>query len=146
MKVSVKKLNLKSQKQFEILDITPKVVEAIKESGISDGTVTVFAPHTTAAIKINHNEPLLIQDLMHMLYRLIPVDISYSHDTFEMHSGVEPGERSNGHAHVKAFLMNSSETIPIKSKELVMGPRQSIFFVEFDGGRARSVVITVMGE
>jgi secondary thiamine-phosphate synthase enzyme len=146
MKIVTQKLNLKSQKQFEIIDITGKIRDVIKESGIADGTVNVFAPHSTAAIKINHNEPLLIQDLMHMLYRLVPVDISYSHDTFEMRSEVTPGERSNGHAHVKAFLLHASETIPLKSRELVIGPRQNVFFVELDGARARNVVITVTGE
>lgn len=146
MKITHTKFTLKSKNQFEIIDITKEVAQAIKDSGISEGLVSVFAPHTTAAIKINHNEPLLIQDLMHAMYRLVPLDQSYAHDTFEMRSEDTPEERSNGHAHVKSFILNASETIPVKNKQMVLGERQSILFVELDGGRDRGVVITVMGE
>jgi secondary thiamine-phosphate synthase enzyme len=146
MKTFTSKLNLKTQKQFEIIDITSKVAESVKSAGITSGTVTVFAPHSTASIKINHYEPLLLQDLMKTLYRLVPVDLTYAHDAFESRLGVAAEERSNGHAHVKAFLLGASEIVPIEKAKMLLGPRQNIFFVELDGGRARSVLVTVMGE
>lgn len=139
-------LTIDTTTQFEILDITGEVEKAVAKSRIKSGVVVVFCPHTTAAIRVNHNEPLLKQDIMKMLYRLAPIDINYAHDFFEMRSKVAPDERSNGHAHVKAFLLGDSETVPVEGGKLLLGPRQSIFFVELDGGRKRKVIIQILGE
>ncbi len=146
MKTKLQKIFITTKKQFEVIDITEEVIEAVVNSKVNEGQVTVFAPHTTASIRLNHNEPLLIQDIMKMLYRIAPVDINYSHDIFEIRQNVDANERSNGHAHVKAFLLGSSETIPIQKGKIVKGEKQSIFLVEFDGGRDRTIVIQVMGE
>lgn len=144
--ITLEKLKIKSQKQFELIDVTDKVKSAVDSSGITKGIVNVFSSHTTAAIRINHNEPLLIQDFMKMIYRLVPVDMNYSHDLFEIRSGIEAGERSNGHAHVKAFLLGSSETIPVSDRKMQLGGKQSIFLVELDGARDREVSVLVSGE
>ena len=141
-----KKIQLETKKQFEIVDITSHVKGAVLESKIKNGIALVYCPHTTAGVRLNHNEPLLIQDIMKMLYRLVPVDISYSHDLFEVRQNVAPNERSNGNAHVKAFLLGSSETLPINEGALALGGKQSVFFVEFDGGRAREAHIKIIGE
>lgn len=146
MKTKIQKIQLTSQKQFEVIDITSKAEEVVKSSGIVNGIAVIFSPHTTASVKINHNEPLLLQDIMKLLYRTAPVDINYAHDLFEIRTKVEEEERSNGHAHVKAFLLGSSETIPIEDSVLSLGDKQSIFFVELDGGRERHVVVRVMGD
>jgi len=139
----IEKLKLKSQKQFELIDITEQVKSAVSKSGLKNGTVTVFTPHTTASVRLNHNEPLLLQDLMKMLYRLVPIDENYSHDLFEIRTGIKANERSNGHAHVKAFLLGSSETVPVENGQMLLGDRQSIFFVELDGAREREAVVSV---
>ncbi len=144
--IKIEKLKIKSQKQFELIDVTDKVKSVVDSSGITKGIVNVFSPHTTAAIRINHNEPLLIQDFMKMIYRLVPVDMNYSHDLFEIRSGIEAGERSNGHAHVKAFLLGSSETIQVSDRKMQLGGKQSIFLVELDGARDRVVCVQVLGE
>jgi len=83
---------------------------------------------------------------MKALYRLIPIDISYGHDLFEVRQNVAPNERSNGHAHVKAFLLGSSESLIVEQNSPVLGSRQSLFFLELDGGRQREVYIKVIGE
>ncbi len=139
-----KQITIVTKKQFELVDITGHVKEVLLESGVQNGTVFVYNPHTTAAIRINHNEPLLVQDVMRMLYRIIPIDANYSHDLFEMREQVATNERSNGHAHVKAFLLGSSETVPVVEGALLMGEKQSIFFVELDGGRTRNVHIQII--
>lgn len=146
MKSKTEKLKLISKKQFEVIDITTQVESILRISGLNTGFVNIFVPHTTASVKINHNEPLLLQDIMKMLYHIAPVDINYSHDLFEIRTGVEVGERSNGHAHVKAFLLGSSETIPFAKNQMMLGEKQSIFFVELDGGRNREVVVQILGE
>jgi len=83
---------------------------------------------------------------MKMLYRLAPVDINYSHDFFEIRAQLRDDERSNGHAHVKSFLLGASEAVPIEGRQLVLGDRQSIFFVELDGGRERRAFVQIIGE
>jgi len=142
----LKKIQLETKKQFEITDITYHVQKSVEGSGVKNGIVVIFCPHTTGAVRLNHNEPLLMQDIMKALYRLAPVDLSYSHDLFEVRQNIAPNERSNGHAHVKAFLLGSSETLPIEKSTLLIGPRQSVFFVELDGGRSREVYIKILGE
>jgi len=146
MKIFQKKLSLETKKQFELLDLTTQVQQAIVESDIKEGTALVFCPHTTAAVRLNHNEPLLIQDFMKTLYRLVPLDISYSHDLFEVRQNVAPNERSNGHAHVKSFLLGSSESLIVEKGQALLGQKQSLFFVEMDGGRTREVIVKIMGE
>ncbi len=141
-----KTLFLETKKQFELVDLTTHIKTAVLEAKIKNGIVSVFCPHTTASIRLNHNEPLLIQDIFKTLYRLVPIDANYSHDLFEVRQSVAPNERSNGHAHVKAFLMGSSETLPVKSGELALGAKQSVFFVDFDGGRTRQVHLAILGE
>lgn len=141
-----KELALETTTQFELIDITSEVRETVSRSRIDSGLVSVFTPHTTAAIRINHNEPLLKQDIMKMLYRLAPIDINYAHDFFEIRTNVKADERSNGHAHVKAFLLGTSESVPVAKGKMILGERQSIFFVELDGGRKRRVIIEVIGE
>ncbi len=146
MKTFFKKISLESKKQFEILDVTEQVRHAVSESMVKSGIAVVYSPHTTAAIRLNHNEPLLIQDLMKTMYRLVPIDISYSHDLFEVRQQVAPNERSNGHAHIKTFLMGSSQEVIIEQGNMLLGGKQSLFFLEFDGGRNREIWVKIIGE
>ncbi len=140
-----KKLEITTSKQFEIFDITKNVAKVVSDSKIKNGIVTIFAPHTTASIRINHFEPLLLQDIMKTMYRLAPMESNYAHDFFEIRTEIASGERSNGHAHVKAFLMGASQTVPVVDAKMTLGHRQSVFLVEVDGGRKRNYIVTVMG-
>jgi secondary thiamine-phosphate synthase enzyme len=146
MITQTKKIQLETKKQFEIMDITPQAKAAVLEAKVKSGVAVIFCPHTTAGIRLNHNEPLLMQDIMEALYRLVPIDTSYSHDLFEVRQNVAPNERSNGHAHVKAFLLGSSETLLVENSQLLLGQKQSLFFVEMDGGRPREIYIKILGE
>lgn len=146
MKSFLKKVPIVTKKQFELVSITQMAQQAVTESGIANGLVIAFVPHTTAAIRLNHNEVLLMQDIMKALYRLIPMELSYSHDLFELKQSHEASERSNGHAHVKAFLLGSSEQLIVDSGKLLLGQQQTLFFVELDGGRSRQVFFKVIGE
>ena len=141
-----KKIFIETQKQFEMIDITHHVKKAVEETKMTHGIVSIFCPHTTAAVRLNENEPLLVQDIMKTLYKLVPIDASYSHDLFEVRSNLSPSERSNGHAHLKSFLLGASETLPVEKSQVIIGHKQSIFFVELDGGRSREVYVKVLGE
>lgn len=145
MKTFRQKINLESTTQIEFLDITEKVEETVEKSGIREGQVLVYSPHTTGSIVVNHNEPMLIQDFMRVLYRLVPVSDRYSHDLFEINRSNVSDGRSNGHSHCKAMLLGTSQSLPLEKGRLILTEKQSIFFVEMDGARKREVIIQIIG-
>lgn len=146
MGTKTKKIELQTEKQLEFIDVTSMVEEVVEGSGIKSGTVTVFSPHTTGSIVVNHNEPMLLQDMTRMLYKLVPIDERYSHDMFELTKHNKSDGRSNGHSHCKSMFLGSSESIPFEKGQLLLGDRQNIFFVELDGGRKRDFIVQVIGE
>lgn len=145
MKIYKKTINIKSTNQVEFIDITDMVSEVIASSGIRTGQVLVYSPHTSASVVINHNETMLMQDFMRMLYRLVPINDTYSHDVFELNNANKSDGRSNGHSHCKSMLLGVSETVPIEKGNIILTEKQSIFLVEFDGARTRDVIIQVIG-
>jgi len=145
MKIYNKKIEIESKGQIEFIDITDKVAEVIANSGVREGQVLVYSPHTTAGIVINHNESMLIQDFMRILYNIVPVGERYSHDLFELTREKKSDGRSNGHSHCKGMLLGISETLPIEKGKMMLTERQSIFFAEMDGGRKRDIIIQLIG-
>lgn len=140
------KISLVTEKQFEILDITKHVEEAVVASKFRSGFVTVFSPHTTAAVRLNHLEPLLLQDFFKAVHRIAPMENNYAHDFFEARTRKNSGERTSGHAHIKTFMLGSSEIIPFENKKLCLGRYQSILFIEFNGGRKRECIAAILGD
>ena len=145
MKIHKERIDLESKTQIEFMDITDKVQEIIDRSGVREGQVLVYVPHTTMGVAINHNESMLLQDFMRIFYKMVPVDDQYSHDLFELRREKGSDGRSNGHSHCKALLLGNSETVPIERGKLFLTERQNIFAVEFDGSRKRDVMIQVIG-
>lgn len=146
MKIYKERIDLESKAQIEFMDITNQVEEIVERSGIREGQALVYVPHTTMGVAINHNESMLLQDFMRVLYKIVPVDAQYSHDLFELRRQSSTADgRSNGHSHCKAILLGNSETIPVEKGKLVLTERQNIFAVEFDGSRKRDVVVQIIG-
>lgn len=145
MKIHKHILHVESRTQIDFMDITDQVQDIVDQSGIREGQVLVYVPHTTMSVAINHNEPMLIQDLTRVLYKLAPVDDHYTHDLFELRKESMSDGRSNGHSHCKAFILGSSETIPVEKGRLFLGDRQNIFAIDFDGARKRDIFVQVMG-
>ena len=145
MKIYKQIVKLKSTSQIEFIDITDKVDEAVAKSGVREGQVLIYSPHTSASIIVNHNEPMLVQDFMRVLYRLVPIGDRYSHDLFEIGKSSASDGRSNGHSHCKAMLLTTSQTLPIEKGRMLLSEKQSIFFVEMDGARTRDIIIQVIG-
>jgi len=145
MKIYKQKIEVKSTTQVEFVDITDKVSEIIDNSGIREGQVLIYSPHTSASIVVNHNETLLLQDFMRVLYRIVPISDRYSHDLFELNKSNKSDGRSNGHSHCKSMLLGVSETIPIEKGKMLLTEKQSIFLAEMDGARSRDVIIQVIG-
>jgi len=130
----------------EFIDITADVIKAVEESGIREGTVLIFSRHTTAAIKINENEPLLLRDMGRFLEEAAPRDGNYRHNDFVIRTAnMTEDECPNGHAHCQHLLLGASETIPISEGKPLLGRWQSIFLIELDRPRPREVVVQVQG-
>jgi secondary thiamine-phosphate synthase enzyme len=147
MKTSIYSLKLMSQKAPEFIDITPQVRDCVAQADVHNGFVVVFSKHTTAAITINENEPLLLHDMEQFLERMAPRHGSYQHNNFSIRTeNLTVDESPNGHAHCQHLLFHTSETIPIVQSCPLFGRWQCLFFVELDHPRPREVVVQVIGE
>ena len=122
-------INISTSKRNELIDITPKVEEFAK--GIDEGIVHVYVPHTSAGITINENaDPSVREDILRKLSELVPENGNYRHS------------EGNADSHIKATIVGSSVSVPVKDGKLMLGTWQGIFFCEFDGPRKRKIFTT----
>ena len=144
---SVFTLDVESFTAPEFIDITDRVAQCVKESRVLNGMALVYSKHTTAAIKIQENEPLLLQDMTRLLERIAPRDGEYGHNDFGVRTvHMEEDECPNGHSHCQHITLGTSETIPILDGALAMGRWQRIFMVELDDQKSlRQVLVMIMG-
>ena len=130
----------------EFIDITERVAEFVGGTGIKNGVVVVFSKHTTAAIRINENEPLLLQDMELFLEGLASRNGHYQHNDFTVRTvNMTDDECPNGHAHCQHLILSSSETIPIVGGGLQLGQYQRLFFIELDRPRSREITVQILG-
>jgi secondary thiamine-phosphate synthase enzyme len=126
---------VETSKREETIDITPRVKAAVTRAKIRDGLVGVTVAHTTAAVFVNENaDPDVREDLLTALERAVPRDARYAH------------AEGNGPAHIKAVLIGSSLTLPVRDGAIALGTWQGIYFAELDGPRERTATITVIGD
>ena len=151
IKTCVFMLHVESSSSPEFIDITERVVEFVASSNVRSGWALVFSKHTTAAITIQENEPLLLTDMANFLERLSPKTGHYRHNDFSVRTvHMHEDECPNGHSHCQHLSLGSSETIPVIEGELALGQWQRIFMVELDGEKAtqvgrRELIVQVMG-
>ncbi len=128
-------LRFNTRQAQELLDITEQVRAVVRDSGVANGLVNVYAQGATAAVMIQENwDASVPTDVVNLLRKLIPPGV-WLHDQ----------QDGNGDAHLKAGLVGPSETIPIMDGKLGLSTWQGIFFCEFDGPRStRTVVCTVL--
>ena len=135
MEVVQMDFRVSTRDRSEMQDITAQVASAVSESGISNGVVTVYCPHTTAAITINENaDRSVVHDILLTLDELLP--------------HMRPGYRhveGNSDAHCKSSLVGCSRDIMVADGALCLGTWQGIFFCEFDGPRTRKVMVQIRG-
>lgn len=126
-------LELRSGKRADAIDITDRVQQVVHESGVQTGLCQVYVPHTTAAVFINENaDPDALADILGCLEALVPWDNGYRH------------AEGNAAAHIKATLVGTSQTLPVRNGRLMLGRWQGIFFADFDGPRERQFHVTVL--
>jgi secondary thiamine-phosphate synthase enzyme len=135
MTVRHEQITVVTTKREETIDITPRVKSAVTRAKVVDGIVAVSIAHTTAAVFVNENaDPDVQKDLLTALERAVPRDAKYAH------------AEGNGPAHIKAVLIGSSLTLPVRDGAIALGTWQGIYFAELDGPRERTATITVIGD
>ena len=128
----MKSLEIRSKFREEMIDVTSEVNSIVRESGISEGRITLFVPHTTAAVTINENaDPTVQKDMLFSLARISPGLPEFRH------------LEGNSDAHVKSSLVGCSQEILISGGEMILGTWQGIYFCEFDGPRHRKLYVQV---
>ena len=152
MRTSTITLKVRSETSPEFIDITDEVEEFIESSGVLNGIVVVFSKHTTAAIVIQEDEPLLLDDFRNLLDSIASSDAKYSHNYFDVRTvHMHDNECPNGHSHCQHLTLGSSESVPVIDGKMALGEWQRVFMVELDGEKAqqigyREVVVQVLGQ
>ena len=130
-------LNIKSRRGF--VNITPDVRKLVDQSKVQEGLCLVNAMHITASVFINDNEDGLLHDYEKWLEELAP------HEPIEQYKHNDTGE-DNADAHLKRQVMGREVVVAITNGELDFGPWEQIFYGEFDGKRAKRVLVKIIGE
>jgi len=129
----LKRIQVRTSKATEMVDITEKVERAIFEEEIAEGVCYLFVPHTTAGITINEGaDPSVRQDILKELDQVIPQEDDYRHT------------EGNAAAHIKASLVGSSVVVFLQGGKLCLGTWQSLYLCEFDGPRRREVWMRII--
>jgi len=138
MKTYRKELWFEIPRRRGLVNITPHVEAALRESGIREGLCLVNAMHITASVFINDNESGLHDDFERWLEKLAP-EKPYSQYA---HNGAE----DNADAHLKRTIMGREVVVAVTQGELDFGPWEQIFYYELDGLRRKRALIKIIGE
>ncbi len=137
MRVLFEEIVFGTKRKEQIVDITGDVRAILNRWGVQNGIALVFAPHATASIVLNENEPGLERDILNLFNLIAPVDGDYHHNRVDM----------NAHAHLRSAAFPPYIVIPVRNGKMLLGAWQRIMFVENDGPRARrTVVVEYLGE
>ena len=139
MTVKTFNIHLSTHGNADIHNITEQVAHAVAESGMKNGSVTVFTPSSTSALTTIEYESGALDDLRRLFEEIIPSNREYAHN--------ERWGDGNGHSHVRAALLGASLTVPFVNGRLTLGTWQQIIFIDFDNrSRQRELILQVMGE
>lgn len=132
-------LSINTRGEGDILDVTEDVAEAVFESSLKNGVVTIFVQGSTGALTTIEYEPGLLKDLPNVLERVAPKELEYEHER-RWHDG-------NGHSHVRASIIGPCLTVPFVNGRLTLGTWQQIVFLELDiHSRSRTLILQMIGE
>ena len=127
------RLTVPTRRREQLEDVTDRVVEVLRASGVQEGICYVIVPHTTAGVTVNEAaDPAVASDMTGYFAELVPREGEWLH------------AEGNSDAHVKAAMVGHSAVVPIEAGELVLGTWQGIYLAEFDGPRPRTVLVKIM--
>jgi secondary thiamine-phosphate synthase enzyme len=139
VKILTDKILLETKGAGDLIDITDRIVELLKETKLQTGQVTVFHIGSTAAITTFEFEPGLKEDMQDLYEKIVPAKEHYHHD--------DTWNDANGFSHLRAALQGPSLTIPFENSKLLLGKWQQVVLAEFDNKpRSRRVVVQIIGE
>jgi secondary thiamine-phosphate synthase enzyme len=126
-------INMRTDSSIGFYDLTDELKSRLRESGVQDGVMLVYTPHTTAGITINENaDPSVTSDIREFISRKIPPQSFFKH------------LEGNSPSHIMSSLFSASETLIIQDGQLVLGTWQGVFFCEFDGPRNRKIFVKII--
>ena len=131
-------ISLTTKAREEIVNITPQVKSIVSASQIQEGLVLVYPQHTSSAVYLSDSDLGLAEDYLKTLEKLIPKDGSYLHDTADA--------KQNASGHLKAILSGHHITLPLSEGKLDLGAYQTVYYAEFDGKRAKEILVKIIGE
>ena len=132
---------IETRDRIEIVDLTDRVMDYVRQSKIREGLVTAWSMHTTCALFINESQKALIVDIKRFLEDMVARDRYYMHNDPE-HSDCD---RMNADSHLRAMLLGHSLTLQVSGGEVVLGQWQRVLMAELDGPRARAVRLQIFG-
>ncbi len=139
MQIITDNIEISTQGFNDIVDVTPQVEDALKESAIQNGQVTVFVSGSTAGVTTIEYEPGLLKDIPDVLEKVAPMNMPYHHDA--------TWGDGNGFSHVRAAIIGASFTAPVEAGRMLLGTWQQIVVMDFDNRpRKRRIVVQIMGE
>ena len=138
--VHVRRIEVQTSKRMEIHDLTATVREMVLATGVAAGLVTVSTMHTTTAVFVNEPQSALLEDIQHMLERLVPRGEEWKHND----PRYSDCDRSNADAHLRAIMLGNSVTLQVAEGALTMGQWQRVLMAELDGPRERVLVLQVL--
>jgi secondary thiamine-phosphate synthase enzyme len=140
-------LSVTTDYHTQFVDLTERLQDLVRDSGLLTGILNVQSLHTTTAVVVNEHEPLLLADFCERLERFAPAGIPYRHDDHTVRTvNLTAGERVNGFAHCRALVMPPSVCLNVVDGALRLGRWQRVFLVELDGPQRRTVSVLVMGD
>lgn len=130
-----------TDERIELVDLTDRVMEYVRQFRITEGMITLWSMHTTCSLFINEFQTALLGDIKRFLEELVARDKYYLHNDPD-HSDCD---RMNADSHLRAMLLGHSLTLQISGGEVVLGQWQRILMAELDGPRARTLRAQVWG-
>ncbi|MEM0015159.1 MAG: secondary thiamine-phosphate synthase enzyme YjbQ [Zestosphaera sp.] len=136
MRIYSEELTLRTERRYQIVNITKEVEEVLLRSGVKEGFCLMHVPHATAALIVNEYEPRIVEDYIKWVTETFRPGGGWRHDEVD----------DNAHAHIASSVIGSSRFLPVRKGGLVRGAWQEVMLVELDGPRVRRVFIQVVGE
>jgi len=132
-------IQMSTRGNADVKEITAQIVQVIRESGLRNGTVTIFCPSSTSALTTIEYESGCVNDLRRLFDEIISPNREYAHNA--------RWRDGNGHSHIRASLLGPSLTIPFVEGSLTLGTWQQVIYVDFDvRSRQRELVVQIIGE
>lgn len=125
----------------QLLNITERINEIVRKSGVRDGMVHLQSLHTTTAVFLNEWQDALLHDVRTFLEQIVQQEQYYRHNDPEF----SDCERKNADSHMRGMLMGQTLCLQVRNSSVLLGTWQSIMLAEFDGPRSRSVSVQVSG-